>query len=593
MTRMQGFETTLPLWNNGRKSHGLWSKLRIAGALIVVCVVSASAAGAQTLNTIFTFDGTDGAFPAAPLVQGTDGNFYGTTLEGGTLGHGTVFTMTPEGQVTTLYNFCAQPFCPDGAYPGAGLVQGTDGNFYGTTTGPYGNIFKISSSGSLTTLHNFLNVGEGVAPHGLVQGTDGDFYGTTYQGGSNTGCFDGNEERCGTVFKITSEGVFTTLYSFCSQAGCTDGANPAAGLLLGTDGNFYGTTYVGGANGGATSGGTVFRITPAGPVTTLYSFCAQPGCADGQWPTGTLLLGTDGNFYGTTSEGGAGTIYPNTGTVFKLTPAGQLTTLYSFCSQSGCADGGLPNSGLLQGPDGDFYGTTSDDGAHGRGGTVFKISSRGQLTTLYTFCSKGVLPQPCADSGYPSADLIFGSNGKFYGTARGRVINHCLRDCGAIFSFGTGLDLIPSSAQVGKRVTITGLNLTGATSVTFNGVAATFTITSGTQIATTVPASATTGAVQVTTPGGLLTSNTVFLVKPHITSFKPVKGPVGTVVTIKGSTFSGVTQVTFGGVNATNFTVNSNTQLTAIVPTGAITGKISITTAGGMGTSAGTFTVTQ
>src|ERR1039457_3580402 len=109
MTRMQGFETTLPLWNNARKSRGLWSKLRIACALTLVCVVWASAAGAQTLNTLFTFDGTDGAFPAAPLLQGTDGNFYGTTLSGGSLGHGTVFTMTPGGQVTTLYNFCAPP----------------------------------------------------------------------------------------------------------------------------------------------------------------------------------------------------------------------------------------------------------------------------------------------------------------------------------------------------------------------------------------------------------------------------------------------------------------------------------------------------
>jgi uncharacterized repeat protein (TIGR03803 family) len=567
------------------------------------CAASAAPSASQTLNTLFSFDNTDGAFPGSALIQGKDGNFYGTTIEGGDHSDGTVFTMTPEGQVTTLYNFCSQtPNCMDGAFPYAGLVQGTDGNFYGTTTAyggqsqgsQWGTVFKISSNGSLTTLHVFSFV-DGSHPLGLIQGTDGNLYGTTYQGGINTACWDGNERACGTVFKITAGGVFTTLYNFCSQSDCTDGALPGAGLAQGVDGNFYGTTYLGGGAISCTGGcGTVFKITPGGALTTLYSFCSQSGCPDGQFPSGRLLQGTDKNFYGTTSEGGAGAVFPGTGTVFKLTHHGRLTTLYSFCSQPGCADGGLPSSGLLQGADGNFYGTTNDDGANGRGGTVFKINSVGQLTTLYSFCSHGA-PYPCTDSGYPSAELVQGTNGNFYGTAEGwiRTGKHCTHNCGAVFSFGIGLDLRPSYGIVGKKITIVGLNLMGATSVSFNGVAATFTIASGTQIAATVPAGATTGIVQVTTPGGVLTSNVVFLVTPHIKSFKPTKGPVGTIVTITGSSFTKATAVTFGGVEATNFAVNSDTQVTATVPAGAATGKIGITTADGTATSAVTFTVTQ
>lgn len=594
MTRIQApLKTTPRVRLNNQTPQGVnkWARWVIVCALTLLCA-SVPLTVAQTLNTLFTFDSSDGSFPAAPLMQGTDGNFYGTTLTGGTHSDGTVFTMTPDGQATTLYNFCSQSRCTDGSFPNAGLVQGTDGNFYGTTSASegWGTVFKISSSGSLAILHDFI-FADGASPRGLVLASDGNFYGTTYQGGINTACWDGVQRACGTVFKITPAGAFTTLYNFCSQSDCMDGALPVAGLIQGADGNFYGTTYTGGGAVDCTGGcGTAFKITPNGTLTTLYRFCSQSGCPDGEYPTGRLVAtGTD--LYGTTSEGGTGAVFPNTGTIFKLAADGQLTTLYNFCSQSGCSDGGLPTGGLVQGTDGNFYGTTNDDGANGRGGTVFKINSTGQLTTLYTFCSHGVLPHVCTDSGYPNAELVQAANGNFYGTAEGRLVKRCTHSCGAVFSFGTGLELRPSSGKVGKQITIVGLNLAGATSVSFNGVAAAFVAVSQTQITATVPAGATTGTVQVTTPGGVIVSNTTFLVTPFIKSFKPARGPVGTAVTITGTSFTGTTQVTFGDVESTNFTMNSDTQVTAIVPAGAVTGKIGIASAGGTGISAGTFTV--
>ena len=556
------------------------NKVRIA-CLILLCAALAAYASAQTFNTLFDFDGADGAYPSVPLVQGTDGNFYGTTPGGGHT-NGTVFSMTPAGEVTTLHKWCVQ-FCRDGSAP-SGLIQGSDGNFYGTTGNPP-IFYKITSTGSLTELHAFVEA-EGDAPNGVVQGTDGNFYGTSRLGGVNTECPDGGSVFCGTVFKITPEGAVTTLYSFCAQPGCVDGSNPFSGLVLGTDGNFYGTTPYGGADCPADPDGcgTIFKITPGGTLTTLYSFCAVSGCPDGFQPFGGLVEGTDKNFYGTTTLGGA----KSAGVIFKLSPQGQVSTFYSFCSLPDCEDGGFPSGALVQGTDGSFYGTAG--GGSGRG-TVFKINSTGVFTTLYSFCNREVR---CPDGGSPKAAPIQAANGNFYGTASSNPnFNYCRKNCGAIYSFGTGLDVQPSSGKVGKQIKIVGLNLTGASSVTFNGVAAAFTVSSMTQISTKVPAGATSGTVQVVTPGGVLSSNVVFLVSPAIKSFKPASGPVGTAVTIKGTSFTGTTQVSFGGVNATNFTVNSDTQVTASVPAGAVTGKIGVTTASGTATSTGTFTVTQ
>jgi uncharacterized repeat protein (TIGR03803 family) len=458
-----------------------------------------------------------------PLVQGLDGDFYGTTNGGGIVSGscgafnscGTVFKITPNGTLTTLYRFCSQINCSDGIAPYAGLVLATDGNFYGSTSGggthQSGTMFKITPAGKLTTIHDFcappLCTGaDGGGPAGLVEGTDGNFYGTN--GGGKYGE--------GTVFKITPGGALTTLYSFCAQTGCSDGQIPNGGLIQGADGNFYGTTVVGGTSGN----GTVFKITPEGKFTTLHRFTFS----DGSEPPGGLVQATDGNFYGMTEYGGA----HNLGTVFKITPAGALTTLYSFCSQTNCADGELPQyAALVQATDGNFYGMTSQGGAHGSTacsfpggfgscGTVFKITPAGALTTLYSFCA-----QPnCADGAFPFGTLVQATNGKLYGTTFGdEFVTSCSgSDCGTVFSLAVGLrpfvETLPAAGKVGAAVKILGSDLTGATGVSFHGAVAKFTVVTSNEIGATVPSGATTGFVAVKLPSGTLSSNVLFRVVP-------------------------------------------------------------------------------
>jgi uncharacterized repeat protein (TIGR03803 family) len=307
----------------------------------------------------------------------------------------------------------------------------------------------------------------------------------------------GGANSRGTVFKINPSGTLTTLYSFCSQGGCTDGAYPYAGLIQATNGDFFGTTPAGGANGY----GTVFKIATGGTLTTLYSFCSQSGCTDGASPHAGLVQATNGDHYGTTTSGGANG--PGTGTVFRITPSGTLTTLYSFCSQSGCTDGAGPYAGLVQATDGDFYGTASGSVTNGAG-TVFKITPNGTLTTLHRF--------DWTDGAGPYAGLVQATNGDLYGTtwyggAKGD---------GTVFSLSVGLGPFvktrPPFGKVGAAVKILGTNLTGATSVSFNGTAAKFTVVSRYLNTTTVPAGATSGKIQVVTPSRTLSSNVPFRV---------------------------------------------------------------------------------
>jgi uncharacterized repeat protein (TIGR03803 family) len=478
-------------------------------ALLVLCNATAISSRAQTYVTLHSFNTTDGNDPLGALVQGLDGNFYGSTHSGGAFNQGTIFKISPGGTLTTLHSFCAQSSCPDGRDVGAPLALGTDGNFYGTTSSGgangYGTVFKITRAGALTTLYSFCaqtNCNDGNGPEaGLVQGTDGNFYGTTYAGGVSA---------LGTVFKITGAGALTTLYSFCPLGfSCADGIAPVAGLVQGTDGNFYGTT----TSGGSHSGGTVFKITPGGILTTLYSFCVLASCADGYNPFEAVLVqGADGNFYGTTSAGGVNS--GGLGTVFKITPRGALTTLYSFCALNNCTDGITPYTGVVQGTDGNFYGTTTSGGSDlvSGYGTVFKITGTGTLTTLYSFCPLGF---SCTDATSPNAGLVQGTNGTFYGTATSGGAH----DDGTVFSLavvglGPFVETRPTSGKVGAKVIILGTNLTGATRVSFNGTAATFTVVSGSEIKTTVPAGATSGKVKVATSGGTFSSNVAFRVKP-------------------------------------------------------------------------------
>ena len=466
-----------------QRRERIFSKLARTVLALVPAVVLTQAAWAQTFTTLVSFSGVNGANPTSSLIQGTDGKLYGTTEVGGTDGEGTVFRISFGGTLSPLYSFDLS----NGAYPN-GVVQATDGNFYGTTAyglggQSYGTIFKITPGGALTTLYSFV----GDYPvAGVVQATNRTFYGTTYSGGTN---------GYGTIFKFIPGGAPTTLHSFDS----TDGANPTDLLVQATNGSFYGTTSYGGTNGY----GTIFKITPGGALMTLYSFDGTNGSS----PRAGLMQATNGLLYGTTEFGGAN----GYGTVFKITPSGTLTTLYSFCSQSGCTDGQNPAAGLVQATDGDLYGTTMGlSSGPNYYGTIFKITPSGTLATLYSFCSQS----GCADGQTPVAGLVQATNGDFYGTT---YLGGASGD-GTVFCLSVGLgpfvETLPISGTVGTAIKILGTGLNGAISVSFNGIAAAFEVVSTSEIITAVPAGASSGKVQVVTPSRTLSSNVAFRVLP-------------------------------------------------------------------------------
>jgi uncharacterized repeat protein (TIGR03803 family) len=494
---------------------------RRTASILLFCAAATVATTAQTFTNLVNFDSTNGRAPFGTLVQGLDGNFYGTTAGGGSSDSGTVFKVTPTGQLTTLHNFCSQTNCADGGGPQAGLILGTDGNFYGTTSASgggncpqlCGTVFKITTAGKLTTLYTFCSqahCADGDEPEaGLTQAADGNFYGTTYGGGiqCSSYSYDGG---CGTVFKMTPNGKLTNLYTFCSKTNCSDGGSPAAGLVQATDGNFYGTTpYDGNFEGCYSYGningcGTVFRVTPAGKLTVLYRFCALTPCPDGFQPRAGLLF-ANGEFYGTTLSGGSGL-----GTVFRTTAEGDLTTLHLFQG----TDGFGAQGSLIQATDGKFYGTTVGGGLTSSG-TIFEIAPDGSLTTLYSFC-----PTDCSDFAGPEAGLVQGTDGNFYGTTVGGGDANCFAPygCGTVFSLSVGLGHFvrpnPTAGKIGNKVGIIGNNLMGAVYITFNGTPATFTVVSDNYIKAIVPTGATTGIIQVKTPSSTLTSNVPFYVVP-------------------------------------------------------------------------------
>jgi uncharacterized protein (TIGR03437 family) len=375
--------------------------------LVALCVLAVSLLPAQTYTFLGSVDGATLSYPNA-IIRATDGNFYGTTLAGGANGQGVVFKATPSGAVTTLYSFCALPNCADGQDVHAGLVQGSDGNFYGVTVAggvnsqpegvdSPGTVFKITPGGALTTLHSFaLNGLEGYAPMAtLIQATDGNFYGTTAFGGGNVATY----LTSGTVFKISPSGSFSVIYNFCAQAKCADGAFPIAALLQGADGNFYGTTTEGGANGD----GTIFKLTPGGALTVLHSF----GGADGSIPEGPVVQSADGSLWGTTNAGGPNGGVRGDGTLFKLAPDGTLTTLYFFGITS--KDGAAPRAGLLLANDGNYYGASNE--------ALFQVTPAGRLNILLSgLLTPTVNGSVIAVAQATPATLVQGTDGNLYGT---------------------------------------------------------------------------------------------------------------------------------------------------------------------------------
>lgn len=414
------------------------SLLKSTGVLLALCAALSITAPAQSLTTLLTFNGSNGSNPEA-LTIGANGNLYGAANQLGLGLGGSIFEITTAGTLIDQYYF--NSFDPSGGeYPNGGLVQTANRNFYGTTSNGgvntggngAGTVFKIAE-GKVITLYAFCskaNCADGAYPYaGLVQARNGNFYGTTYQGGTSTNCIAPGS-GCGTIFEITPAGELTTLYSFCPEKNCPDGYYPYGALVQGQDGNFYGTAYEGGSQAcGAGGCGTVYKITPAGKFTTLYRFCSLPGCADGVGPAAGLVQGSNGDFFGTTGQGGIVNGCPvnflGCGTVFEITPSGKLRTLYTFCTQENCTDGGAPLAPLMQSANGTFYGTAAFGGATGYG-DVFEITAAGQFSTLYSFCSL----QSCADGATPEAGLVE-ANGLLYGTTSG---DYGTEGSGTVFS---------------------------------------------------------------------------------------------------------------------------------------------------------------
>lgn len=382
---------------------------RLSCACILFCILISISASAQTFTNLLSFRGANGANPYTALVQGSDGNLYGTTIDGGANSGGNVFAISLSGALTKLYSFCSKPNCVDGQYPVATLIAGSGGGFYGTTqsggASNYGTIFKITRSGTLTTLHSF-NGDDGAAPYGsLLLASDGNFYGT-----ANVGGLYGS----GTIFRMAPDGRLSTLYNFCAQAGCPDGQYPLGELIQATDGNIYGVTHAGGNAACFDGCGTIFKMTLSGTLTTLHMF----DDSDGEYPYGGLVEAGDGMFYGTTGAGG-----PNTwGTVYSMTSSGTLTTLHGFDG----SDGSNPYSVML-GSDGNLYGTTST-GDPRNNGTIFEVTPSGTFTTLHDFHGN--------DGKLVYSGLMQDTNGIFYGTTYfGGVDND-----GTVFSLSVGLD---------------------------------------------------------------------------------------------------------------------------------------------------------
>jgi uncharacterized repeat protein (TIGR03803 family) len=541
-------------------------KAKLFAGIFLVAI--AIAAPAQTVSTIYEFNNTsDPSDPAGVMAQGQDGNFYGVSLSGNGCCQGIVYKISSEGAITSLYSMGQS----DGTNC-TGLTLGTDGNFYGTCknggTNNYGTLFKVTSAGVLTVLHNFAAQGstsDGCIPYvPPTQASNGDFYGTT--------AFCGTDNY-GTVYKLTLAGVYSLVYSF--QGPPNDTVLPL-GLIEGTDGNLWGV-----GNGWIISGGGVFKMTLAGKESLVYTFepNADGAYLDGEGPDANLIQGSNGDFYGTTEEGGSA----NEGTIFSLTESGTEAVLYSFPNQT---DGAYPSLPLTQGPNGLLFGAATDcaGGGCGQAG-LFDITTKGAYTNVYLY------PLVCSNCGQPEAPLLLSTDGTFYSTTEQGGIG-----VGSFYSLSNGYSPFISLVNVksgaeGAKVGILGQGFSAKSVVKFGGTKATTTkLTDTTYILATVPTGALTGDVTVTTGSTVLSTTASFKITPTSKSFTPPSGPVGTVVTFNGTGLTQTTKVTVDNISA-SFAVVSDSEITLTVPTGAATGKIVVTTKGGSVSSSTSFIV--
>jgi uncharacterized repeat protein (TIGR03803 family) len=526
--------------------------LKLQSLIIAILTIGmASMAQAQTYTDLFDLTqstGSEPGFPGLP-AQGFDGNLY-STMPTSFPGGGTVVTAPVSGGLLTVTHYLA---ATDGNEPFSGLSLGMDGNFYGTTyihtNNAYGTVFQVTPTGTFTTLYGFSNTNDGEGPWAPpIMASDGNLYGMT-------------QGTVAVAYKITMPAhVFSVLANLPYAS--------VAPLIIGADGNFYGTT----TKGGTFNQGTVFRLTRAGVVKILYSFGAFGD--DGINPDAPVMQGADGKFYGTTYWGGVG----GHGTIYSVTASGVYKVLHNFTS----TDGANPSAGLVQGSDNFLYGATYDGGAFGDG-VFFKCNTTGTTyKDIHDFDGK-------PSGGSPGPTPLLHTNGVIYGWGATGPKE------GVLYSMNVGLKpfaslVVRTSGKVGTSVGIIGQGFSSTKSVKFGTGPGTFTVISDTYMTAAPAAGANTGKVTIVEAAGTLVTPQKFKVTPTIASFSPAGGKVGASVVITGMSLAQASAVKFGTVVAT-FTVTSNTKITAVVPAGAVTGKISVLTPGGSAVSATTFTV--
>jgi uncharacterized repeat protein (TIGR03803 family) len=514
-------------------------------ALFVLATGATVPALGQTFSVVASI--TDHAYsnPSGQIVQGRNGDVYAVTPANGWL-----FSATTSGTFAGVYQVGGP----------SGVTLGSDGNLYTNFVFDRvgcGEVDRTTPAGVYTLLASICG-DNGAYPYSApIQASSGIFYGTASEGGTD------NE---GTIYSMTLGGTLAVLHSFIG----TDGSYPYAPLVVGSDGNLYGGTSSGGTN----NDGVLFKVTPQGTYTVLHNLAGS----DGSEINSGLCLGSDGNLYGVTYRGAAGS-----GVIFKLTTGGVYSVLYTIPNTYS-----LPASSLVQASDGNLYGVLGQ-GNSSQPGWIYSVTTTGTFTILHEFCQE----TDCTDGSAPATPLIQHTNGTLYGlTLQGGTGTQY---DGTFYSLDIGAapfaSLESTSGKEGARVGIFGQGFNARSVVKFGGTQATAVTPGGTGfLSATVPAGALTGAVTVTTGSTTLTSLRPFDVTPTMLSFSPPSGPVGTLVTINGSGLMQTMRVVFNGKSA-SFTVVSDTEITATVPTGATTGKIRVTTKGGSVTSSSDFTV--